>query len=84
MNAAGRRHAFGDVDHLAQHMLERLASADSLADRAIAAERTVTGRDDVAHTGQTVERFEPRPQIDPEPGDLDQSPREESGLGIIA
>ena len=46
--------------------------------------RTVTRRDDVAHAGQTVERFDPGPQINPEPGDLDQSPRKEGGLGVIA
>ncbi len=68
----------------AEHVLERFPSADPFADRAVAAIRTVAGRDDVAHAGQAVKRVEPCPEVDPEPGDLDQSAREQSGLGVIA
>ena len=84
MDATGRRHSFGNVDHPSEHLIERFPSADPLADRAIAAIRTVTGRDNVAHTRQAVKRLVPSPQVDAQAGDLDQSAREEGGLGVIA
>ena len=65
MDASGRRPSFGNVHHTSEHLIERFPSADPLADRAIAAIRTVTGRDNVAHTRQTVKRLRlVRPAVD--------------------
>jgi hypothetical protein len=76
MDATGRRHTFGNVDHPSEHLIERFPAADPLADRAIAAIRTVTGRDNVAHTRQAVKRLVSCAQVDAQSGDFDQPARQ--------
>ena len=78
-------HPLGDVDHAGEHLVERLAPADPLADRAVAAERAVAGRDHVADAGQAVERRRARPPGRRANRVISTRPAGQQGrLGIIA
>ena len=69
---------------LRQHVLDRFAPADPLADRAVAAVGAVAGRHDVADAGEAVKRLGPGAQVNAEPGDLDQPAGQEGRLAVIA
>src|ERR1043165_2810711 len=57
-------HPFSDLTRFAEDLLERLATAELDADAAVARQRAGAGKDEVAHAGESGNRFEGPGQLD--------------------
>ena len=82
-----RRHrgeAFGGLFHLLDHVLEAVALPEQATGGVVAAEGRLAGRDEVAEPGQSLKGLGLGPLGDGEIGHLDQAPRDDRGLGVLA
>src|SRR5690606_18779283 len=84
IDAARRGDSLGDGVHAFQDFVERFATSEAFAHAAVATEGADAGGDQVAHACQPGEGERLGAECGPEAGDLDQSTREQVGVGVVA